>query len=52
MPATKKRRLAGSCLCGAVVRNGGWVHVALGSLLDAPTLCPAAHIDVDSKAPY
>src|SRR5919204_152794 len=42
--------------CGSllfsVVREGEWVHVALGSLVDAPTLPPAKHIFVGSKAPW
>ena len=40
--------------CGSllfsVVRDGAYVHVALGSLVDAPTLRPTAHIFVGSKA--
>ena len=42
--------------CGSllysVVRDGAWVHVAMGSLVDAPTIRPAAHIFVGSKAPW
>jgi hypothetical protein len=42
--------------CGAllfsVVRDGGYVHVAMGSLVDAPTIRPAGHIFVGSKAPW
>ena len=42
--------------CGAllfsVVRDGGYVHVAMGSLVDAPTIHPAGHIFVGSKAPW
>jgi catechol 2,3-dioxygenase-like lactoylglutathione lyase family enzyme len=42
--------------CGSllfsVVRDGAYVHVALGSLSDAPTLPPASHIFVGSKAPW
>ena len=42
--------------CGSllfsVVREGEWVHVALGSLRDAPSLRPTAHIFVGSKAPW
>ncbi|MFL5966106.1 MAG: GFA family protein [Gaiellaceae bacterium] len=42
--------------CGSllfsVVRDGAYVHVALGSLTDAPTLRPTAHIFVGSKAPW
>jgi len=43
-------------ICGSllysVVRDGGWVHVALGSLVDEPSLRPAEHIFVGSKAPW
>ena len=43
-------------LCGSllysVVRGGAYVHVALGTLMDAPTLRPTAHIFVGSKAPW
>ena len=42
--------------CGSflysVVRNGAYVHVALGSLVDAPTIRPTEHIFVGSKAPW
>ena len=42
--------------CGSllfsVVRDGEWVHVALGSLVDAPTLPPVKHICVGSKAAW
>jgi hypothetical protein len=42
--------------CGSflfsVVRNGDYVHVALGSLVDAPTIRPTEHIFVGSKAPW
>jgi hypothetical protein len=43
-------------VCGSllysVVREGGYVHVALGSLVDAPSLRPTMHIFVGSKAPW
>jgi hypothetical protein len=43
-------------LCGSllysVVRDGGWVHVAYGSLVDEPALKPTEHIFVGSKAPW
>lgn len=43
-------------LCGSllysVVRDGAYVHVALGTLMNAPTLRPTAHIFVGSKAPW
>ena len=35
-----------------MVRDGEWVHVALGSLVDAPALPPVKHIFVGSKAPW
>lgn len=43
-------------LCGSllysVVRDGGNVHVALGTLVDVPTIRPNKHIFVGSKAPW
>jgi hypothetical protein len=36
----------------SVVRDGAWVHVAMGSLVDAPSITPAEHIYVGSKAPW
>ena len=44
-------RVCGSLLF-SVVRDGAYVHVALGSLVDAPTLRPTKHIFVGSKAPW
>ena len=44
-------RKCGSLLY-SVVRDGVWVHVALGSLLDTPSRLPTAHIYVGSKAPW
>ena len=42
--------------CGSllysVVREGEWVHVALGSLVDDPSIGPSEHIYVGSKAPW
>jgi hypothetical protein len=42
--------------CGSllfsVVRGGAYVHVALGSLADAPSIRPREHIFVGSKAPW
>ncbi|HZC29844.1 MAG TPA: GFA family protein [Gaiellaceae bacterium] len=42
--------------CGSllfsVVREGAYVHVAMGSLVDTPTIRPTAHIFVGSKAPW
>jgi hypothetical protein len=43
-------------VCGSllfsVVREGAYVHVAMGSLVDAPGTRPAGHIYVGSKAPW
>ena len=43
-------------VCGSllysVVRDGAYVHVAMGSLVDEPTIRPAGHIFVGSKAPW
>ena len=44
-------RLCGSLLF-SVVREGAYVHVALGSLVDAPSIRPTEHIFVGSKAPW
>lgn len=42
--------------CGSmthsVVRDGGWVHVTLGTLIDVPTIRPTEHIFVGSKADW
>ena len=42
--------------CGSllfsVVRGGAYVHVAMGSLADAPSIRPSEHIFVGSKAPW
>jgi hypothetical protein len=42
--------------CGSllfsVVREGTYVHVALGSLVDPPGIRPTEHIFVGSKAPW
>lgn len=44
----------GACgsLLFSVVRDGAYVHVALGSLVDAPSIRPSEHIHVASKAPW
>ena len=43
-------------VCGSLlyslVRNGGYVHVPMGTLVDAPAIRPTAHIFVGSKAPW
>jgi hypothetical protein len=44
-------RTCGSFLY-AVVRNGAFVHVAMGTLVDKPTIRPTMHIFVGSKAPW
>lgn len=42
--------------CGSLlysrVRDGKWAHVAMGTLVDAPSIRPTAHIFVGSKAPW
>jgi len=42
--------------CGSllysVVRDGAWVHVTMGTLVDEPTIRPQRHIFVGSKAPW
>jgi hypothetical protein len=42
--------------CGSflfsVVRDGAYVHVGMGSLIDAPSIRPEAHIFVGSKAEW
>ena len=42
--------------CGSrlfsVVRDGAYVHVALGTLVDAPAIRPTKHIFVGSKAAW
>jgi hypothetical protein len=44
-------RRCGSLLY-SVVREGAFVHVAMGTLVDAPSIRPSAHIFVGSKAPW
>jgi hypothetical protein len=44
-------RTCGSLLF-SVVRDGAYVHVALGTLIDDPTIRPSRHIFVGSKAPW
>jgi hypothetical protein len=43
-------------ICGSllysVVRDGQYVHVAMGSLVEEPTIRPTGHIFVGSKAPW
>ena len=43
-------------LCGSllysVVRDGAYVHVAMGTLVDDPSIRPTHHIFVGSKAPW
>jgi hypothetical protein len=43
-------------LCGSLlyslVRDGAFVHVTMGTLVDDPTIRPTAHIFVGSKAPW
>jgi len=44
-------RRCGSLLY-SVVRDGAYVHVAMGTLVDDPSIRPSAHIFVGSKAPW
>ena len=50
--ANHTRCAACASLLFSVVRDGAYVHVALGSLVDAPGLRPTKHIFVGSKAPW
>jgi hypothetical protein len=50
--ANDTRCAACGSLLFSVVRDGAYVHVALGSLRDAPSIRPTAHIFVGSKAPW
>lgn len=42
--------------CGSflysLVREGRFIHVGMGTLIDAPSIRPSAHIFVGSKAPW
>lgn len=44
-------RRCGSLLY-SLVRDGAYVHVAMGTLVDDPTIRPTEHIFVASKAPW
>jgi hypothetical protein len=44
-------RTCGSLLY-SLVRDGAFVHVAMGTLVDDPTIRPTCHIFVGSKAPW
>jgi hypothetical protein len=44
-------RRCGSLLY-SVVRDGAFVHVAMGTLVDDPSIRPTAHIFVGSRAPW
>ena len=44
-------RTCGSLLC-SVVRDGAFVHITMGTLVDDPKIRPTAHIFVGSKAPW
>ena len=44
-------RKCGSLLY-SVVRGGAFVHVAMGTLVDDPSIRPTAHIFTGSKAPW
>jgi hypothetical protein len=55
-PAARRGRSARCGKCGSflysVVRDGAYVHVALGTLTDEPTIRPSEHIFVRSRAPW
>jgi len=42
----------GGSLLFSVVRDGAFVHVAMGSLVDAPSIRPTQNIFVGSRAPW
>jgi hypothetical protein len=44
--------MACGSLLYSVVRDGAFVHVAMGTLIDAPSIRPSMHIFVGSKAPW
>jgi hypothetical protein len=46
------RCAACGCFLFSVVREGEWIHVAMGSLVDAPAVRPTQHIFVGSKADW
>ena len=50
--ANHTRCAACGSLLYSVVRDGAYVHVALGSLVDTPSIRPTKHIFVGSKAPW
>jgi hypothetical protein len=50
--ANHTRCAACGSLLFSVVRDGAFVHVAMGSLVDAPSIRPTEHIFVGSKAPW
>jgi hypothetical protein len=47
-----RRCTACGSLLFSVVRNDAWVHVAMGTLVDVPSIRPTEHIMVGSKAPW
>ena len=50
--ANHTRCAACGSLLYSVVRDGEYVHVAMGSLADPPSIKPTEHIYVGSKAPW
>jgi hypothetical protein len=50
--ANHTRCAACGSLLYSVVRDGEYVHVAMGSLADPPSIRPTEHIYVGSKAPW
>jgi hypothetical protein len=51
-PAFDVRCRACGSLLFSVVRNAEWVHVAMGTLVDAPSIKPSGHLFVGDKAPW
>lgn len=53
-PAAAHDLHCGACgsLLGSVVREGRFVHVTMGTLVDTPSIRPSRHIFVGSKAPW
>lgn len=53
---TERNHNAHCSVCGSLlyslVRDAAYVHVAMGTLVNAPAIRPTAHIFVGSKAPW
>lgn len=44
--------MACGSLLYSIVRDGAFVHVAMGTLIDTPSIRPSMHIFVGSRAPW